>query len=522
MGVQRLKKPLPSGKASSKDSSQIENLQIESPQIENPQNSRPQISNPQIASPEISSPETSSSEISSPSSPQIASPQLEISTIKTPQIETPQSKTPPTTAAKRWTEKLALQVSAFRELPGGARSIRAAVVLAHGLRAEPITLRASALTYLTLLSLIPLLAVVFSIFHAVVGTTELQAHLQNFVLNNLAVGARENFAEYVEHYVQRARGAALGGVGFVFLLSSAVSLMANIEAAFNHTFQVSRPRPIALRVGIYWSMLTLGPLVLSLSVAGTALLQSSSVLVSLGGARELLLWVLPFLATYLGFMLLYLVLPATRVKVSAALIGALFAGTLWELAKIGYTFVSAMSVRKDAIYGSLSAIPVFMLWTYLSWILVLFGARVTYAAQSSAHAFPGELSKIAATKELVAAQVLRQIALDFKLGHPPREAAALSEVLRIPARQLREALSVLSEADLIRELAERGWQPAHPLAQIRLADVYRAVHGSSADGAELGPQWHQLVEHWRAGEQALSVALGQSYEELLEGESGEG
>lgn len=401
-------------------------------------------------------------------------------------------------------------------VPAVGRSIRAAVLLATGLKNEPITLRASALTYLTLLSLIPLLAVVFSIFQAVVGTAELQQHLHEFILRNLAVGARENFAGYVEHYVQRATGAALGGVGFVFLLSSAVSLLANIESAFNHTFQVSKPRSLASRIGIYWSLLTLGPLVLSLSIAGTALLQSSSALSILGEAREILLWGLPFVATYMGFTILYWVVPATKVKWSAALIGAVVAGTLWEAAKIGYTWISAMSVRRDAIYGSLSAIPVFLLWAYLSWILVLFGARVAWAAQNSSAALSSDVIERPVGRELIAAQVLRLIAQAFHDGSSPPVAATMADELQTADTPVLEALEQLQRAGLIREITDGGWQPALPLSRIRLAHVYKAVHGSWDSTETLHPEMADLVQRWRACDEAVEHALATTYEELVE------
>lgn len=403
----------------------------------------------------------------------------------------------------------------MNRVPAVGRSIRAALMLAESLRNEPITLRASALTYLTLLSLVPLLAVIFSVFQAVVGTAELQQQLQNFILENLAVGARENFATYIEQYVQRATGAALGGVGFVFLLTSAVSLMANIESAFNHTFHVPRPRPLAMRIGVYWSLLTLGPLALSLSIAGTALLQSSNSLEFLGGAREVLLWGLPFLVTYLGFTLLYLVVPATHVRFSAALIGAFVAGTLWEAAKIGYTWVSAVSVRKDAIYGSLSAIPVFLLWAYVSWILVLFGARVAYAAQTSFAPLSAELLARPVGRELIAARVLREIVQAFHDGRRPPDIRDIGDALQASEPQVHDAIERLHAARLVRELADGGWQPALPASQIRLSDVYRAVHGTTDGREALEPGLAELVRHWRACDQAVDAALSTTYEELI-------
>lgn len=404
-------------------------------------------------------------------------------------------------------------------LPAVTRSVRAALLLASSLRSEPLALRAAALTYLTLLAIVPLLAVVFSIFQAVVGTDELQAQLQAFILKNLAVGTAEDFATYIQEHVHKASGAALGGIGFAFLLASSISLLANMEKAFNATFQAPRPRPLALRIGIYWSLLTLGPLLLSLSIAGTALLQSQS-FVFLGATRKVILTLLPYLVTYGTFMLLYMIVPAVVVKRRAAMIGAVVAGTVWEIAKIAYASSLSSIVRKDAVYGSLSAIPVFLLWVYVSWVIVLFGARVAYAAQTSHVTLDGETLGSPLGRELLAARVMRSLAREFQYGRSAPDVADLSEELHVAEPEIRGVLTLLSEHDVVRELAEGGWIPARPPKEISLGDVRHAARGEIVPTGPVEPEFADLLDRWQAADEAADCALSITYDELaMEAES---
>ena len=398
-------------------------------------------------------------------------------------------------------------------LPAVARSLRAVVVVAGGLRTEPITLRAAALTYLTVLSLVPLLAVVFSIFQAVVGTHTLQNELQAFVLSNLAVGSRASFQHYISQYVRRATGATLGGVGFVLLVASSVSLLMNVEAAFNHIFRAPRKRPLALRFGIYWCLLTLGPILLSLSLAGTALVGARA----LGPLRQVAGYLLPLLVTVGGFTLLYLILPAVPVKRRAALVGAAVAGTLWEVAKVVYAYVSAHSVRRDAIYGSISAVPTFLLWTYLSWIIVLFGARVAYAAQATSLApAPGPAAP-PLVRELAVARVMRLVAAAFQRG-AAATVRTIAVELALDEGFVRGALGELALSGLVRELSSGGFLPARPLSQIRLREVREAARGLlAAPGAPLAlpADLADLARRWERADEAAGARLNATLEELL-------
>jgi membrane protein len=410
-------------------------------------------------------------------------------------------------------------------LPGVAHSVRTVLVVAAGLRDEPITLRAGQLTYLTVLSLVPLLAVIFSIFqavlglfHAIPGAQDLQQQMQDFIYDNLGVGSKETFQRFLSQYV--ARAGAIGGVGAVFLFASAVSLMWNVEAAFNHIFRATRPRTLALRFGVYWCLLTLGPILLALSIAATAMLARARVDVEwVGHLRSVSLVVGPFFVTSAAFMLLYLIVPSVPVQRRAALVGALIAGFSWEVAKYVYAAISAASVRNSAIYGSLSAIPIFMLWVYVSWIIVLFGARVTYAAQERHAELSADLVKRPLGRELLVARAMLSVARPFAHRRPPPTSRLVAYELRTTEAETRAVLEELRDAGLVRHVDGGGWVPARPLESIALRDVRSAARGSLSHKELFEPLLAALSRRWLAADDVAGSVLDVSLAAVVESET---
>src|SRR5438067_9681741 len=162
------------------------------------------------------------------------------------------------------------RLAAWREhafsFPGVRRFVRAVLLVARGFRGEAITLRASALTYLTLLALVPLLAVVYSVIDLFTGEVQLHDRVQAYVNSQLGIGAGAAVASALTTFTSKATIQTLGMIGFLALLISVLSLLWNIESAFNHIYAVRKPRSPVQRLLKYWSFLTLGPILLALSV----------------------------------------------------------------------------------------------------------------------------------------------------------------------------------------------------------------------------------------------------------------
>jgi membrane protein len=238
----------------------------------------------------------------------------------------------------------------------------------------------SSLTYTTLLSLVPLMTVSLALFSAFPVSDRLSTEIQDFVFQNFVPASGEVVRAHLEQFSQKA--SRLTGAGSLFLVVVAVLMMANIDRAFNTIWQVRRKRsPLSMFV-VYWAILTLGPIFMGISVALTSYLVSMPLLAdaaaSLGLKRAGLLGVTPVLASAAAFTLLYLVVPNRSVPFRHALAGGVLAAILFEIAKQGFALYVTTFPTYEAIYGALAAVPVFLIWIYLSWLVTLLGAEFTY------------------------------------------------------------------------------------------------------------------------------------------------
>jgi len=272
----------------------------------------------------------------------------------------------------RWTDPLVAQwhrlLSIIWEIPGAERAVRAVLLLLRGFRGEAISLRASALTYLTLFALVPLLAVVYSVLDLVGDEASLRNSVSEWLTQQLGIGAGAALEARLQELTTKASVKTLGAIGFAFLLFSVVSLLSNIESAFNHIYAVKRPRKLLDRLLKYWSFLTLGPFLLAGSLALTwriAALHKIHAAHAEVGHSELLhaITALSSVAiTYMALTLLYKVLPNARVRIRSAFSAAFVAGSAWEVAKFVFSFASQRMVQVHMIYGSLALLPIMLTW----------------------------------------------------------------------------------------------------------------------------------------------------------------
>ncbi|HEY3450853.1 MAG TPA: YihY family inner membrane protein [Myxococcales bacterium] len=401
--------------------------------------------------------------------------------------------------------------------------VKAAATVVHGFRGEKITLRGSALTYITMLSLVPLLAVIFAIVHGL-GQESLRKGVHEFVFDNLAPGVREQIGGYLDEFIARASASAMGGLGGVFLLVSAVGLFHNIERSLDEIWGVTTPRTILRRVVIYWCVLTLGPIVLGVSVLATNFAQAA-VQTSLPAG---VLAMVPWATSVFALFFLYFAVPNAKVRLQAALAGALVAATAWEIAKHIYSWGATHSFRYNAIYGSLGAVPLFLLWVYVSWIVVLFGARLAYALQYAITTANAPRVFDARCREVLCARVALEAAVAFQSGKPPPTPGTIAQVLSLDVSFVGEAIEALREGGLVAEAVDGGVVPARALEQIRLADIAEAAQGTLFDHSAEPPSKEAatralgelFAEADRKGREALrQVDLASLTKPILEGAS---
>jgi membrane protein len=242
-------------------------------------------------------------------------------------------------------------------------------------RLDRVALRAAALSYLTLLALVPLATLALALLQGV-GLAGLGQRVRGFLLYEL--GLSPETATQLHELIARANVAAVGSLSILILLGSSLALVLNVEGAVNEAWDIPKPRPVAQRLIRALALLLLGPVLLGVGLAVSAHLRHDA---PVGVAR--LLGPGPVLLVFSMLLALYLLAPNTRVRAPLAALSALIAAVAWEAAKRGYAFVAIYSFRQNAlVYGSFAAIPVLMLWIQLSWLIVLAGARLNCALQS--------------------------------------------------------------------------------------------------------------------------------------------
>ena len=354
---------------------------------------------------------------------------------------------------------------------------------------------AASLSYTTLLSLVPLFTVALAVSTAFPVFDEAVDVLQEFVFENFLPDARgvDRIADQITSFSRNA--GRLTAIGIGFFAVTAVLLMRTIDEALNGIFRVQRPRPIVQRVLIYWAVLTLGPALIGGSLSTT----SFAIGVSLGSLRldfaaEALLRLLPFVFTCTALTLLYAIVPYRHVPWRHAVASGILAGIAFELAKRGFGFYLARFPTYTLIYGAFATIPIFLVWMYLSWAIVLAGAA--FAAMLPAYHL-AERAPVAGADFADALAVLGALARAHADGKQLSLRRLTAQLRLMPHRC--EAILERSRARGWAARTERdGWVLARDADTIRVADLYQCfVFDPQATGvseADLGLSLREYAE----------------------------
>jgi len=318
-----------------------------------------------------------------------------------------------------------------------------------------VKLQAMALAFKTLLSLAPLLAVLFSILKAFGVHSRMEPALTE-ALAPLGEKGRE-ITVYLIGFVDKMSAGALGTVGLVTLFITVLSLMDSIEDGFNHIWRVRVARTLARKFSDYLSAILVGPVLVFAAVTVTATLQNSTIvraLLSLEGLGKLLLIFLrlvPYVTLWGAFTFGYFFIPNTRVKLRSAALGALVAAILWQSVGWGFARFVASSTHYYAIYSSFAILLLFLLWLQIGWIIVLLGAQVAYAHQHI-YFFQGDrqfLAQSPAGREKLALHTLHLVGRNFYYGLDPMTVTELAALLKVPGGIVKEFLEIFAEARLV-------------------------------------------------------------------------
>ncbi|MEG1401122.1 YihY/virulence factor BrkB family protein [Bacteroides sp.] len=338
---------------------------------------------------------------------------------------------------------------------------------------------ASALTYSTLLAIVPILAILFAVARGF-GFANLMEHQLRTGFGG-TTETSEAILSFVDSYLSQTKGGIFIGVGLVMLLWTVINLVSSIEITFNRIWQVKKARSMYRKITDYFSMLLLMPILIvisgGLSIFMSTMLKEMSDFVLLAPVMKFLIRLIPFVLTWAMFTGLYVYMPNTKVKLKHALISALVAGTAYQAFQFLYISSQLWVSRYNAIYGSFAALPMFLLWLQISWTICLFGAQLTYAGQNIRNfSFDKDTQNISRRyRDFIAILIMSLIAKRFENNEQPYTAEELSEEHQIPIRLTNQTLYQLQEVDLIHEVATDhksdpiAYQPSIDIGQLNVA-----------------------------------------------------
>ena len=363
------------------------------------------------------------------------------------------------------------------------RQMRIVLLAVREFRENHIQLRASALTYYSLLSVVPIAAMAFGIAKGFGFATKLETEIKK------AAADQEELADVVDYILefansmlQNINGGVIAGIGVALLFWSVMKVLGNIENSFNVIWQIRRARPFARKFADYLSMMLVAPILFFLSstvtgfVSNLASNNDAAVLQYVGPIILFLVKLIPYALIFLLFTLLYVVMPNTKVRFKYGLYAGIIAGIIFQVTQYVYFYFQGEAGRLNAIYGSFVAVPLFLIWMQLSWLIVLLGAEISFAYQNiEKYEFEAESLHITPyNKRLLTFLVMYTIIKMFERGEKAKTSSEIGHELGIPVRLARDIIFDLQDGHLVVEAAtdspkENAYVPALDISRITVA-----------------------------------------------------
>ncbi len=375
---------------------------------------------------------------------------------------------------------------------------RIALLTIKGFINDQCTLRASALTFYSLLSVVPVVAMAFGISKGFGLEQRLEKQLYlRFTGQEEVISKIIDFARAL---LENTKGGLIAGIGVALLFWSAIKVLSHIEGALNAIWKV-RARSFIRKFSDYLAIMLISPLLIIVSSSANvfittqvkamtgklALLQAASPVI------VLMLKLLPFALLWLLFILIYMVLPNTRVRFSSALVSGIIGGTIFQVSQAIYINAQVLVSKYNAIYGSFAALPLFLIWLQISWMIVLLGAQIAHAHQHvSQHAMIADHQNTPPdTQKRFALYMLRLIIQRFKAGDPPLTAVEIAATLKMPLLLVEHMIERMVQSGLLSAIESRknnspnAFQPALDINAISIASALEALDRRGQTGRDL-------------------------------------
>ena len=368
------------------------------------------------------------------------------------------------------------------------RILRILLLTFHGFAEDRIHLRASALTFYTLLSIVPVLAMAFGVAKGFGFEETLQA----FILEKLE-GQEEvahQVVDFAEKLLENVKGGLVAGIGLVILLYTVLKILSHIESSFNDIWGVERSRSLGRKITDYFSLMLVCPIFFIVSSTASVFLTSGIreiteriwLFEAVSPAIFFFLKLLPLLLLWILFTVLYIFMPNTRVYFISGMTAGIIAGTLYEFFQRTYIGFQVGVSSYNAIYGSFAALPLFFIWLQFSWIIVLLGAEIAYACQNhDSHLFEKEIQSISqSTKKLLSLRIVHFLVSHFSGSKASWRTEEISQALEIPRHLVRGILRELAAAGIVSRLVSddntpAAFQPAKDPGTLTIKSVIDAL-----------------------------------------------
>jgi membrane protein len=392
------------------------------------------------------------------------------------------------------------------------RCLRVITLAIQGFIRHDCSKNATVLTYYSLLNIVPLIAVMF----AIAKGFGLKKIVEGYVLKiagegNLQPEVTNQILGFSNTLLTQAKGGLIAGVGIALLLWTVISILGKIEDTFNAVWEVEKSRTLIRKFTDYMAIMVLAPVLFALSSSATVLIASRvsvvmrklAILGPLSSAILFLMNLLPYFTMWVLMMAIYIVMPNTRVPVRSGVLAGVAAGTVYQIVQWVYIKFQIGVAHYGAIYGSFAALPLFLGWLQMSWMILLFGSEIAYANEhSETFGFRPDYDRInSAGRKLLLLRLFRLLVRKFNLGEKPLNVRQIAYELEIPIRLSKQILSELIRVGLVAEVAQRAQrEPAFQPA--------RSVEGITIK--------HVLDEYEQYGDDVLPASQSQDAEKMAE------
>ena len=366
--------------------------------------------------------------------------------------------------------------------------VRVLILSVRGFDEDKCRLRASALTFYSLISIVPVVAMAFGIAKGFGFDKLMEQQLRERLTGHEDILQR--IMEFSNALLANTQGGLIAGIGLIILMWAVLKVLGQIEDSFNDIWGVKEKRPLGRMFGDYLSLILVCPVLLILSsgltifftAQMTTIVEKFTFLEVIGPAVFFFLKLLPYALLWGVFTFIYIFMPNTKVRFSSAFFAGIIAGSIFQIIQWVYITFQIGVAKYNAIYGSFAALPLFLVWLQLSWFIVLYGAELSFAFQNvDTYEFePDALQASHRIKTLLALQITHHLVLNFARALPPSTAREISARLEIPIRFTNEILFGLKKSNILTTAKVEGngelaYQPARDIGSLSIKDVIEAL-----------------------------------------------